>query len=401
MNPSDFNSSAPGRIVKNADGQWAFIPNPLPPDLEFTNVTLALLSQADQKLGELAGVGKMLPNPHMLIGPFLRHEAVLSSRIEGTLVTEEELLLFEVSPSSEAKTPDVREVANYVRALEYGLERMKELPVSLRLIRELHERLLEGVRGADRRPGSFRTIQNYIAKPAQPIQDARFVPPPPTELGPALDQFEKFLNPNSGLPLLIELALTHYQFETIHPFVDGNGRIGRLLLSLLLCERGPLAKPLLYLSAYFEKNREQYVDLLLGVSRSGAWQEWIQFFLRGVAFQSQDAILRSQKLLELWLQYRGRMQTARASALGLNLIDALFSTPALTVPMAAARLKITYASAQLNVDKLVKAEILREVTGNRRNRVYVAPEIVQIISSRETPIPKGSGASPISDQSIR
>ena len=374
MNPSDFNSSAPGRIVKNADGQWAFIPNPLPPDLEFTNETLALLSQADQKLGELAGVGKMLPNPHMLIGPFLRHEAVLSSRIEGTLATEEELLLFEVNPSSEAKTPDVREVANYVRALEYGLERMKELPVSLRLIRELHERLLEGVRGADRRPGSFRTIQNYIAKPGQPIQDARFVPPPPTELGPALDQFEKFLNPNSGLPLLIELALTHYQFETIHPFVDGNGRIGRLLLSLLLCERGPLAKPLLYLSAYFEKNREQYVDLLLGVSRSGAWQEWIQFFLRGVAFQSQDAILRSQKLLELWLQYRGRMQTARASALGLNLIDALFSTPALTVPMAAARLKITYASAQLNVDKLVRAKILRDVTGNRRNRLYVSSD---------------------------
>jgi Fic family protein len=175
--------------------------------------------------------------------------------------------------------------------------------------------------------------------------------------------------------MLIELALTHYQFETIHPFVDGNGRIGRLLLSLLLCERGPLAKPHLYLSACFEKNREQYVDLLLGVSRFGAWQEWIQFFLRGVAFQSQDAILRSQKLLELWLQYRGRMQTARASALGLNLIDALFSTPALTVPMAAARLKITYASAQLNVDKLVKAEILREVTGNRRNRVYLAPKL--------------------------
>ena len=282
--------------------------------------------------------------------PFLRHEAVLSSRIEGTLATEEELLLFEVNPSSEAKTPDVREVANYVRALEYGFERMKELPFSLRLIREVHERLLEGVRGVDRRPSSFRTIQNYITKPGQPIQDARFVPPPPTELGPSLDQFEKFLNPKSGLPMLIALALTHYQFETIHPFVDGNGRIGRLLLSLLLCERGPLAKPHLYLSACFEKNREQYVDLLLGVSRSGAWQEWIQFFLRGVAFQSQDAILRSQKLLELWLQYRGRMQTARASALGLNLIDALFSTPALTVPMAAARLKITYASAQLNVD---------------------------------------------------
>jgi Fic family protein len=390
MNPNDFNESAPGKVVKNADGQWAFVPNPLPPSLHLTNETLALLSRADQKLGELAGVGKMLPNPHMLIGPFLRHEAVLSSRIEGTLATEEELLLFEVSPSTEAKTPDVREVANYVRALEYGFKRMKELPVSLRLIRELHEKLLEGVRGADRRPGSFRTIQNYIAKPGQSIQDARFVPPPTTELGAALDQFEKFLNAKSGLPLLVDLALTHYQFETIHPFVDGNGRIGRLLLSLLLCERGPLVKPLLYLSAYFERNREQYADLLLGVSRSGAWQEWIQFFLRGVASQSEDAILRSQKLLELWQQYRARMQTARASALGLDLIDSLFSTPVLTIPMAAGRLKVTYASAQLNVEKLIKRGILREATGNRRNRVYIAPEILQIISSRDTPSPPAS-----------
>jgi Fic family protein len=397
MNPTDFNESAPGKVIKNSDGQWAFVPNPLPPNLELTNETLALLSRADQKLGELAGVGKMLPNPHMLIGPFLRHEAVLSSRIEGTLATEEELLLFEVNPSSEAKTPDVREVANYVRALEYGFKRMKELPVSLRLIRELHERMLEGVRGADRRPGSFRTIQNYIANPGQPIQDARFVPPPITELAASLDQFEKFLNVKSGLPLLIDLALTHYQFETIHPFVDGNGRIGRLLLSLLLCERGPLVKPLLYLSAYFEKNREQYVDLLLSVSRSGAWQEWIQFFLRGVASQSEDAILRSQKLLELWQQYRARMQTARASALGLDLIDSLFSTPVLTIPMAAGRLKVTYASAQLNVGKLIKRGILREATGNRRNRVYIAPEILQIISSRETPPPPASETPPASE----
>jgi Fic family protein len=257
--------------------------------------------------------------------------------------------------------------------------------------------LLEGLRGADRRPGSFRTIQDYIAKPGQAIHDARFVPPPVTELSAALDQFEKFLNAKSGLPLLIELALTHYQFETIHPFVDGNGRIGRLLLSLLLCERGPLAKPLLCLSAYFEKNRERYVDLLLDVSRSGSWQEWIQFFLRGVASQSEDAILRSQKLLELWQQYRARMQTARASALALNLIDALFSTPVLTIPMAAGRLKVTYASAQLNVEKLVRSGILKEATGNRRNRVYVAPEILQIISSRETPAPAISEAPPASE----
>ena len=324
----------------------------------------------------------MLPNPHMLIGPFLRHEAVLSSRIEGTLATEEELLLFEINPAVEAKTPDVREVANYVKAIEYGFKRLKKLPVCLRFIRELHERLLHGVRGADRRPGEFRTVQNYIGTRGEPIQNARFVPPPPSELGPVLDQLEQFLNAPSGLPLLIELALTHYQFEAIHPFVDGNGRIGRLLLSILLCERGPLPKPLLYLSAYFEKNRTQYVDLLLEVSKSGAWQEWIQFFLKGVAIQSEDAIARSQELLALWQKYRSRMQTVRASALGLNLIDSLFSRPVLTIPMAADRLKVTYASAKLNVEKLVKNGILFEVTGNRRNRTYIAQEIMNIISSR-------------------
>jgi len=383
MDPSQFTPDAPGRLVKNNDGNWTFVPAPLPPVLQFNEATLNLLSVADQKLGELAGVGKMLPNPHMLIGPFLRHEAVLSSRIEGTLATEEELLLFELNPNVEVRAPDVREVANYVRALEYGFKRLKDLPVCLRLIRELHERLLQGVRGADRRPGEFRTVQNCIGIQGQPIQNARFVPPPVLELGAALDQFEKFLSDRSGLPLLLELAVSHYQFEAIHPFVDGNGRIGRLLLSLLLCERGPLPQPLLYLSAYFEKNRTQYVERLFEVSRSGAWHEWIQFFLKGVAIQSEDAIARCQKLLGLWQQYRGRMQTVRASALGLDLIDSLFSSPALTIPMAASRLKVTYASAKLNVDKLVKSGILKEITGHRRYRIYVAPEIISIISSRE------------------
>jgi Fic family protein len=391
VDPSQFTPKAPGKVVKNTDGQWAFVPDPLPPKLQLTDETWQLLSRADQKLGELAGVGRMLPNPHMLIGPFLRHEAVLSSRIEGTLATEEELLLFEVNPATELKTPDVKEVSNYVQALKYGFKRIAELPVSLRLIRELHERLLTGVRGSDRHPGEFRTIQNYIGMRGQPIQNARFVPPSVLHLAPALDHFEKFLNTKSGYPLLIELALTHYQFETIHPFVDGNGRIGRLILSLLLCERGPLPKPLLYLSAYFEKHRQQYVDLLFEVSRSGAWEEWIRFFVRGVAIQSEDAIKRSQKLLELWQNYRGRMQTARSSALALDLIDSLFSSPAITIPMAASRLKVTYASAQLNIAKLVEKGILNEVTGNRRNRVYIAPEILNVISSREEAVPAEAG----------
>jgi Fic family protein len=382
MDPNQFTAGTPGRLVKNSEGQWAFVPNPLPPKLQFDEETLRILSIADQKLGELAGVGKMLPNPQMLIGPFLRHEAVLSSRIEGTLATEEELLLFEMNPSSEVKTPDVREVANYVKALQYGLQRIKTLPISLRLIRELHERLLQRVRGEDRRPGEFRAVQNDIGNRGQPIKDARFVPPPVSELLPALDQFEKFLHTPSGLPLLIELAITHYQFETIHPFVDGNGRIGRLLISLLLCERGPLPKPLIYLSAYFERHRDQYVDLLFGVSRNGGWDEWIKFFLRGVAQQCEDATVTCQKLLELWQQYRNRMQTARASALGLDLIDALFANPVVTITNAAKRLEVTYASAKLIVDRLVEGGILKEATGHQRNRIYIAPEILGIVISK-------------------
>ncbi len=385
MDPTQFTDKAPGKLVKNSENQWTFIPNSLPPKLELTPETLKLLSEADQKLGELAGVGKMLPNPRMLIGPFLRREAVLSSRIEGTLATEEELLLFEINPSGDVKKPDVKEVANYVQALEYGFKRIKDLPVCLRLIRELHEKLMEGVRGAGKGPGEFRKIQNYIGKRGESIEKARLVPPPVVELGQALNGFEKFLSERSEFPLLIELALTHYQFETIHPFVDGNGRIGRLLLSLLLCERGPLPKPLLYLSAYFENHREQYVDLLLAVSQKGDWFAWINFFLRGVAEQCEDATTRSRKLLELRQRYRMRMQKARASSLGLDLVDALFSSPAITIPAAAERLKITYPSAQLIVRKLEANGILKEATGNQRNKVYLASEILEIVTSPMKP----------------
>ena len=358
------------------------MPNPLAPELEFDTTTVQLLSEANLALGQLAGLGQMLPNPHMLIGPFLRREAVLSSRIEGTLATEEELLLFEASPSKEPKTPDVREVANYVKALEYGLARIKELPVCLRLIREIHARLLEGVRGAERRPGEFRQIQNYIGQRGQPIEQAHFIPPPVPEMNQALEDFERFLNAPNELPFLVQLALIHYQFEAIHPFVDGNGRIGRLLILLLMCERGPLPKPLLYLSAYFEQNRDAYADHLLRVSQAGAWSEWIRFFLKGIAEQSRDAVHRSQQLLDLWKEYRRKMQTVRASALGLQLVDELFSTPAFTIARAAKILDVTFLSARHNIEKLVNAGILKEATGRKRNRVYIAPEILNILAPR-------------------
>jgi Fic family protein len=295
MDPSLFKENAPGRVIRNFEGQWAFVPDPLPPNLELSREIAPLLFKADQKMGELGDVARMLSNPRKLIGQFIRHEAVLSNRIEGIVATEEDLLLFNVNPTVEARSPDVQEVANYVTAFEYGLNRIKQLPISLRLIRELHARLMPGVRGA----GEFRKVQNYIGVGGQRIESARFVPPPVSELGAALDSFEKFVGQSTNLPLLIELALIHYQFETIHPFVDGNGRIGRLLLSLLLCERGPIPMPLLCLSAYFERHRSEYVDLLANVSRNGQWEPWIAFFLRGVDEECGAAIASCQGSLHV------------------------------------------------------------------------------------------------------
>jgi Fic family protein len=345
------------------------------------------LSEADQALGQLAGVGRMLPNPHLLIRPFLRHEAVMSSQIEGTVARLEDLLRFELDPSEEDRVPDVREVANYVAALDHGLSRLDELPVCLRLIRELHERLLRDVRGEDRRPGEFRECQNFIGRPGQTAAEARFVPPPVPEMKIALDGLEKYIHTPGGLPVLVQLALIHYQFETIHPFMDGNGRVGRLLISLLLCERRCLPAPLLYLSAYLERHRDAYMDHLLRVSQTGAWEEWLRFFLQGVAEQARDAVQRSHGLLDLWKGYRDKLSSARAPALLLKLVDALFELVAITIPKAGQLLGVTPRSAQQNVEKLEKAGVVHEVTGKARNRIYVAHEIVAALegASQERP----------------
>ena len=383
VQPSDFKKDKSGKIVKAPRGYWAFVPNPLPPPLELTWDLVLENSHADRALSELAGVARTLPNPHLLINPFIRREAVLSSRIEGTQASLSDLLFFEASGQKEPQPPDVREVSNYVKALEYGLKRLEKLPVSLRLIREMHQRLMEDVRGEHLTPGEFRRSQNWIGPPGCTLMEATFVPPPEEEMKEALDFLEKFLHTPAELPSLIRLALIHYQFEAIHPFLDGNGRIGRLILTLLLCAERLLPQPLLYLSAYFEQNRQQYYDSLLAVSQRGAWSEWVTFFLRGVAQQSQDAILRSNRLLNLWQEYRRKLQSPRASALSLQLVDELFSYPAITVAWAAKRLDVTPRSSQLNIEKLVRAGILREETGKRRNRVFVASEIVTIIEARK------------------
>ena len=371
------------KVLGVPQGYLAFVPNPLPPPLELTWHLAKVNSEADRALSELAGVARTLPNPHLLINPFIRREAVLSSRIEGTQASLSDLLFFEASGEARHRPPDVREVFNYVKALEYGLECLNTLPVSLRLIREMHRLLMEGVRGEEMTRGEFRQRQNWIGPPGCTLMEATFVPPPVAEMHEALDQFEKYLHARSDLPPLIRLALVHYQFEAIHPFLDGNGRIGRLMLTLLLCAEGFLPQPLLYLSAYFERRRQEYYDLLSAVSRTGAWGGWVNFFLEGVAEQSRDAIRRSSRLLDLWKSYRKTLQGVRASSLALQLVDGLFSFPATTIAKAAKRLDVTYPSAQLNVGKLVEHGILREGTGRRRNRVFIAREILRIIDAPE------------------
>jgi Fic family protein len=280
MQPSDFTDNKSGRVIKTPQGYWAFVPNPLPPKLEINWELAGNISEADRALSELAGVARTLPNPHLFIGPFIRREAVLSSRIEGTQAGLSDLFFFEASQSATPQTPDVHEVANYVNALEYGLARLKDLPISLRLIREMHERLMKEVRGETMTPGEFRRSQNWIGPPGCVLIDATFVPPPVDEMTAALGELEKYLHTPSSLPPLVRSALVHYQFEAIHPFLDGNGRIGRLLLTLLLCTERLLPQPLLYLSAFFERNRQDYYRLLLSVSQAGTWTEWNIFSAR-------------------------------------------------------------------------------------------------------------------------
>lgn len=379
MKKEDFESLAPGRLVKTVDGDWAFTPTPLPPSIELDLKMVNLLTDAERAIGELSGIGKRLANPHLLIGPFLSREAILSSRIEGTHATAQELALFEAEVPTAPVTQDVKEVANYVAAMKHGLKRLAELPVCLRLIKELHAILLHDVRGQEHAPGEFRVGQNYIGTKGQTPSQARFVPPPVADMNQCLDDLEQYIGTRNELPVLIQLALIHYQFETIHPFMDGNGRIGRLLTSLLMCERGCLSQPLLYLSAYLETHRDEYMNRLLEVSQKGHWYEWVRFFVVGVAEQAKDAINRTNKLHNLQDSYRTRLQSARSSALSLKLVDELFKFPVITVSQARRRLSVTAHSAQNNITKLEKNGILVEITGKQRNRTYIAPEIIRII----------------------
>lgn len=387
MDPKRFSGSSAGRTIRVGQGEaayWAFVPNPLPPELAFDMALACTLSEADRALGELAGLARSVPNPNLLVRPFIRREAVLSSRIEGTQTDIADLYAYEAGqrslPGLKPPPPesDVREVLNYVHAMEYGLERLGTLPVSLRLIREVHGRLMEGVRGGRATPGEFRRSPNWIGRPGCTPSTAEFVPPPVEEMHQALDAFEKYLHRSGDYPPLMRLAFLHYQFEAIHPFLDGNGRVGRLLMTLLLVEWGLLPLPLLYLSAFFEHHRDDYYRHLLAVSERGAWDEWVAFFLQGVATQARDAIGRAKRLQELQIEWREKLTKERASASALRLADGLFVSPVITIPQAQRILGMSYPGAQANVARLVSAGILRH-EGEGYGKTFAANDIFTVL----------------------
>lgn len=380
MNPQDFSNTSAGRVVRTPKGYWAFIPNPLPPSLSWSAPLITALGSAERNLGRLAGLADTLPSPHILVRPFMRREAVFSSRIEGTRASLVDLYTYESGqlPLFES-TSDVREVHNYVRAMDYGLERSKTLPVSLRLMREIHKVLLEGVRGEILGPGEFRRSQNWIGPPGSTLESATLVPPPVDEMHQALDAMEKYIHQASDLPPLVRAGLIHYQIEAIHPFLDGNGRVGRLLVILLLIEWGLISQPLLYLSAYFDARRMDYYERLLAVSQRGEWESWLLFFLQGISSQSQDAITHIERLGQLRAAYQEHLRTERAAGRLLQALDVLFERPILNIRQLEAALGVPYPAAQRYMEKLEAMGILRETTGRSRNRIYRADEILQAI----------------------
>jgi len=367
----------PGKKVRCPGGYLAFVPDPLPPELNWTPKLVTALSDADRLIGRLAGEGGKLSNPHLLMRLFVAREAVLSSRIEGTQATLGELLADAAGASVGRSPHDLREVANYVIALEHGILRLEKLPLSLRLIREIHGKLMAGVRGNVATPGEFRCSQNWIGQAGSTPATAAYIPPPPVDMTACLDHLEKFLH-ETVLPPLVQVALVHYQFEAIHPFLDGNGRVGRLLVTLFLVQRRILPTPLLYLSAFFEATRREYYEGLQGVTERGEWERWLGYFLNGVARQSEDALGRAERInrhLSAW-----RLEIAGISSkTPALLLERLSANPFQTVRMAAREMGMAFTTVQRAMEKLESLSIVSEVSGGKRDRVYCAKALMEIL----------------------
>lgn len=389
MDTKNFKNSPAGKLVEtriHLIPYWAFVPNPLPPEITPSWKLAGLISEADRAISELAGVGRTIPDPAILIEPFMRREAVLSSRIEGTHTGLEELLGFESGHQipgliqSDSSKLENQEVLNYVKALKAGIEWIKEKPLNLALLKELNRILLYGVRGNESSPGEFRGVQNFIGHTNNP-EDAIFMPPPVEELSGILQEFEKYLNSGNQYPPLVRLGLIHYQFETIHPFIDGNGRVGRLLIVLILAAWGLLPSPLLYLSAYFEQHRDDYYRELLNVSQQGSWENWLVFFLNAVISQSKDAVKRSNDLIDLREKWRKLLIDQKASSNYYPIIDYLFEKPYISVSDIEKLLGISNKQSRVMMTRLQNMEILVLPKEQKYGRVYEAQGILHILQT--------------------
>ena len=376
--------SRAGKTVLQGSGFAAYVPAKLPPEITFDSELIRLLSDADIALGRLAGITEILPNPDLFVAMYVRKEAVLSSQIEGIQCTLDQVLEAEIDGNG-ARTKDVAEVVNYVDAMNYGMARLATLPLSLRLIRETHSRLMNGVRGEHKDPGEFRKTQNWIGPHGATLSNATFVPPPVPEMNEALADLEHFLHDRHSLPVVIQCAVTHLQFETIHPFLDGNGRVGRLLVPLMLHQREVMAKPLLYISHYLKANRTEYYDRLMDVRVNGNWEGWIKFFLLGVAAVGHESADTAKRIL----QFRTRAQQAsvRMGKPELALIDHLFKHPIMDARSAEKLLEVTYATANIALSNLEKAGFVVETTGRKRNRMFKFQGYLQLFDDMPAKAP--------------
>jgi len=366
-------SGRAGRYVRQPAGYRAFIPRPLPPNppIDMDAEMWMLLSEADRALGRLDGSTETLPNRDLFVVMYVRKEAVLSSQIEGTQATLLDVLEFEAKGLEPDRPQDADEVVNYVDAMNYGLSRLKRLPVSSRLVREIHGKLLAGVRGSRKTPGEFRRSQNWVGPPGSTIETATYVPPPVNEMQQAMSDLEKFIHSVDPMPSLIKVGLVHSQFETVHPFLDGNGRVGRLLITFLLCERDILKRPLLYLSHYFKRKRTEYYHRLGLVREQGEWEGWLKFFLRGVVEVSNEATETARQIVNLRERHRELViEKAGASQKALTLLERLYFRPLISVNGVKDMTHLSFANANELVGRFVEIKLLREITGRARNRLF-------------------------------
>lgn len=383
------NQARAGRYIRQTGGYRAFLPAPLPPDppVALDGELHTLLSDADRALGRLDGSIQTLPNPDLFVAMYVRKEAVLSSQIEGTQSSLQDVLQAEAQMLAPESPDDVDEIFNYIHAMRHGLKRLASLPVSVRLIRDIHAALLRGGRGHNLAPGQLRTSQNWIGPQGCTLNEATFVPPPPHELKGLLGDLETFLHENNRLPVLIAIGLAHAQFETIHPFLDGNGRVGRLLITFLLCEKTILSRPVLYLSWFFKAHRQDYYDHLQAVRDHGDWERWLAFFLRGVFVVSQQASETARKVLLLREQHRQTItdHLGGSAANGHRILEHLYTQPIVTVNQAQDWIGTTYPAANNLVSRLVDLGVLHEMTGYRRNRRFLYRDYLRLFHDGQEP----------------